>query len=121
MAKKSAETFLPLTQATYYILISLTEPLHGYGVMQKVEEMSGGDVRLGPGTLYGALSKLEKDKAIEKLDGDGRRKVYQLSDFGKELIRLDYLRMAKTLEASKPYLKHFLKGSGSYEADEKSL
>ena len=48
----------PLTEATYYILISLTEPLHGYGIMKKVDEMSHGRIRLAAGTLYGALNTL---------------------------------------------------------------
>lgn len=102
--KKTADQFLPLTQATYYILIALTEPLHGYGIMQKVEEISSGEVTLGPGTLYGALSKLEKDGVITKLQGDGRRKTYRLSGFGKEIVQLEYQRMTKTIEASRPFV-----------------
>ena len=58
---------LPLTEPTYYILLSLTEPLHGYAVMQKVEQLSNGAVSVGPGTLYGALSTLEKDGLIVKV------------------------------------------------------
>lgn len=48
----------PLTEAVYYILLSLTEPLHGYGIMQKAEQLSSGRVRLAAGTLYGALNTL---------------------------------------------------------------
>jgi len=59
----------PLTEASYYILISLLEPLHGYAVMQKVREMSGGRVRLGPGTLYGALSTMQSADLIEMVEG----------------------------------------------------
>lgn len=49
--------YLPLTEATYYILISLAEPLHGCGIMQNVTELSQGKVRLGPGTLYGRSAR----------------------------------------------------------------
>ena len=65
---KQTEDFLPLSQATYYILLSLREVRHGYAIMQDVEEISHGDVTMGPGTLYGALSKLEKQKVISKAD-----------------------------------------------------
>lgn len=47
---------LPLTETVYYVLLALLEPLHGYAVMQKVEELSGGQVRLAAGTMYGAIA-----------------------------------------------------------------
>ena len=75
MKKKMAGSFLPLTHTTYFILLALINPLHGYGIMKKVEEMSKDSVKLGPGTLYGALSKLEKQGMIEKYDeSDSDRK-----------------------------------------------
>ena len=61
MAERSITKYLPLSEATYYILLSLVEPLHGYGVMQKVETTSSGTVSIGPGTLYGAFTTLEKE------------------------------------------------------------
>ena len=60
MADHEITKHLPLTEATYYILLALTEPLHGYAVMQKVSAMSGGLVNIGPGTLYGAFGKLKE-------------------------------------------------------------
>ena len=64
--KEDKETVrhLPLSEAFYCILLALAEPLHGYGIMQKVEAGSEGAVRIGPGTLYGALTALEKEKLI---------------------------------------------------------
>ena len=79
--------YLPLTEATAYILLALSEPLHGYGVMQKVEAMSNGEVKIGPGTLYGAFSTLETDGIIEKAGEEGRRKIYVLTDKGKLLLK----------------------------------
>jgi DNA-binding PadR family transcriptional regulator len=60
MGEKSGreQAFLPLTEASYCIMAALGEPRHGYGIMQAVAETSGGTVRLGPGTLYGALTKM---------------------------------------------------------------
>jgi DNA-binding PadR family transcriptional regulator len=86
--------YLPLTEATAYILLALTEPLHGYGVMQKVEAMSNGEVKVGPGTLYGAFSTLESDGIIEKASKEGRRKIYTLTDKGKLLLK-EHVRRAE--------------------------
>ncbi|EQM25078.1 PadR family transcriptional regulator [Bacillus licheniformis CG-B52] len=100
--KKTAENYLPLTQATYYILLSLTQPLHGYGIMQRVESMSEGEVKLGPGTLYGALSKLEKQGLIKKEGetGDNRRKQYILTNEGWAVVELEFKRLSKLVAIS---------------------
>jgi DNA-binding PadR family transcriptional regulator len=78
----------PLTEASYYILVALSEPLHGYGVMQKVEELSRGRVQLGPGTLYGALSNLQSFGLIEGMKDAGandRRKLYRMTEAGRKV------------------------------------
>jgi DNA-binding PadR family transcriptional regulator len=74
----------PLTEATFYILVALKEPLHGYGVMQKVGEISKNRVQLGPGTLYGALSNLQALGLIESVEdiGHERRKLYNMTELG---------------------------------------
>lgn len=79
--------YLPLTETTYYTLLTLIEPLHGYIVMQKVREKSKGTVEIGPGTLYGAFSKLLKEGLILKVKEDNRRKTYTLTPKGKEVLR----------------------------------
>lgn len=106
--KNATEKFLPLTHTTYYILISLIEPLHGYGIMQKVDEMSQGEVKLGPGTLYGALSKLEKQKLIMKTEeqDEERRKYYVLTNLGKDVVKLDYKRLTNLIAASKQLIEN---------------
>jgi DNA-binding PadR family transcriptional regulator len=86
MTEKEAKKYLPLTEATYYIMLSLVEPLHGYGVMQKVNEISQGTVSVGPGTLYGAFSTLEKEKLIIKVTEEDRRKSYTLTPKGKQVL-----------------------------------
>jgi DNA-binding PadR family transcriptional regulator len=78
--------YLPLTEATYYIMLSLIEPLHGYGVMQKVEQTSQGTVKVGPGTLYGVFSTLEKEALIVKVKEEERRKCYALTPKGKRVL-----------------------------------
>ncbi|MFZ6642915.1 PadR family transcriptional regulator [Undibacterium sp. TC4M20W] len=83
--------YLPLSEATFYVLLVLTEPLHGYAVMQKVEDISEGNVVIGPGTLYGAFSTLEKQELINKVGEEERRKYYQLSDKGR-LVLAEHIR-----------------------------
>ncbi|MCU0237594.1 MAG: PadR family transcriptional regulator [Acidobacteria bacterium] len=93
--KEDKETVrhLPLTEATYCILLALAEPLHGYGVMQKVEAGSDGAVRIGPGTLYGALTALEKDKLIARFDEVERRKRYILTAKGRAVLNAEMKRL----------------------------
>jgi len=77
---------LPLSEATYYVLAALHEPLHGYALMQKVEAMSEGNVVIGPGTLYGAFATLEKQGLIEKVSEIDRRKTYALTNKGRLVL-----------------------------------
>jgi DNA-binding PadR family transcriptional regulator len=87
MAKNNEiQQYLPLTEATYYILLTLIEPLHGYAVMQQVQEISRGLVEIGPGTLYGAFSSLEKEGLIEMVKHENRRKSYRLTAKGKKVL-----------------------------------
>jgi DNA-binding PadR family transcriptional regulator len=94
MSDENPNKYLPLTEATYYIMLSLIEPLHGYGVMQKVEEISQGTVKVGPGTLYGVFSNLEKEKLIVKVMEEDRRKCYALTRKGRQVL----LRQIERLE-----------------------
>lgn len=84
--EKTIKKYLPLSEATFYILLALTEPLHGYGVMQKVQEISESTVTIGPGTLYGAFSTLEKEKLIVMVKEEERRKSYTLTPKGREIL-----------------------------------
>ena len=78
--------YLPLTESTCYIMLTLVEPLHGYAVMKKGEEISKGTVRVGPGTLYGAFTLLEKEGLIIKVKEENRRKSYVLTPKGKNVL-----------------------------------
>jgi DNA-binding PadR family transcriptional regulator len=86
MAEKEIIKYLPLTEATYYILLALVEPLHGYGVMQKVEAISENTVTVGPGTLYGAFTSLEKEGLIKMVKEEERRKLYALTAKGRQVL-----------------------------------
>ncbi len=90
---------LPLTETVYYILLALIDPAHGYVIMSRVEEMSGGQVRLAPGTLYGALDTLVKQEMIARVPSDDpRRKVYQITDSGAQVLDEDTRRMVHMID-----------------------
>lgn len=98
--------YLPLTESTAYTLLALVEPLHGYGVMQKVEALSAGTVKIGPGTLYGAFSTLENEGLIVKVGETDRRKTYTLTAKGKAVLKEHIRRceiMAKNGEITKDW------------------
>ena len=84
-----------LTEAVFYILLSLDAPLHGYGIMQNVESLSGGRVRLAAGTLYGALATLTERGWIVLLgdESEGRKKEYQITPEGREAVRAELCRL----------------------------
>ena len=89
-----------LTEAVYYILLSLTQPLHGYGIMQNVEQLSKGRVRLAAGTLYGAINTLLEKGWITALPGerDSRKKEYQITALGREMLGFELLRLTELIE-----------------------
>lgn len=89
----NVEKYLPLSESTYYIMLMLVEPLHGYGVMQEVETMTGGTVVIGPGTLYGAFSTLEKENLIAMVRKEARRKFYILTDKGRAVLHCQIERL----------------------------
>jgi DNA-binding PadR family transcriptional regulator len=84
---KPVEKYLPLTEAAYYTLLALVEPMHGYGVMQKTQGTSQGKVEIGPGTMYGVVSSLENQGLIVKVKEEDRRKVYALTSLGRSVLR----------------------------------
>lgn len=82
-----------MTEAMYYILLALCTPQHGYAIMNAVSEISQSRVVMGPGTLYGVLTRLQKEKMILLEEDDGRRKVYSITDVGKEALESEYGRL----------------------------
>jgi DNA-binding PadR family transcriptional regulator len=108
-AKVPVEKLLPLTPAVFHILVTLADgEAHGYAIMQEVGRRSGGSVRLGPGTLYGAISRLLEDQLIEESDerpdpamDDTRRRYYRLTRFGGEVLAAETERLAQMVRAAR--------------------
>ncbi|MCU0639648.1 MAG: PadR family transcriptional regulator [Candidatus Krumholzibacteria bacterium] len=93
--------YLPLTESTAYILLALNEPLHGYGVMQKVKVISENTVNIGPGTLYGAFSSLEEQGMIVKAGETDRRKMYVVTEKGRQALG-EHIRRLEILVKNRP-------------------
>ena len=94
-----------LTETTYYILLSLYKPLHGYGIMQRAQELSGGRVRLAAGTLYGALNAMVDRGWIALLPGEGRKKDYCLTPQGLEVLKKELARLRELVASGDMILK----------------
>jgi DNA-binding PadR family transcriptional regulator len=106
---KPPESFLPLTPAVFHILVTLAEgEAHGYAMMQEAARRSGGVVRLGPGTLYGAISRLLEDGLIEETEerpdpemDDSRRRYYRLTELGGRVLAAETTRLADLVKAAR--------------------
>ena len=98
---------LALTEATYYILLSLVEPRHGYGIMQQAEALSHGRVHLAAGTLYGALNTLcDKGWIIQlPVDDGSRRKEYRLTQNGLRILVNEVHRLRELADNGEEILK----------------
>lgn len=92
-----------LTEAVYYILLSLYSPLHGYGIMQNVKELSHERVNLGAGTLYGAINTLLEKQWIMPIEGgnDSRKKEYVITELGQSIVRGEILRLEELIRNGK--------------------
>ena len=85
----------PMTEAMYYILLALLRPGHGYGMMQRIKELSGGRLEMGPGALYGVLSRMNREGWIVLTGEEGRRKNYAITQAGKAALLTEYERIKR--------------------------
>ena len=89
------KVYVPMTETGFYILLCLQEPNHGYGIVQTVETLTDGEIRLTPGTMYGSLSKMEKDGLIQFVRAEEKRKIYCITDLGREVLDLELNRIQR--------------------------
>ena len=80
------KVYVPMTETGFYILLCLQQEMHGYSIVQKVESLTEGEVRLSPGTLYGSLSKMEKDGLIRFVKEEEKRKLYIITELGLQVL-----------------------------------
>ena len=95
-----AESMGALTEAVFYILLSLFEPMHGYGIMQNVKALSCGRVSLGAGTLYGAMGTLVEKGWIRPHEsvGEDRKKEYVITETGKSVVAAELERLEELIQ-----------------------
>ncbi|MEH7390269.1 helix-turn-helix transcriptional regulator [Bacillus sp. JJ1503] len=91
--EKLIKKYVPMSETAFYILLTLTEPLHGYGIIKRVEELTKGRIRLGSGTIYGTLTKMQKDELITVFADDKRKTVYEVTQLGRSVMKAEMARL----------------------------
>ena len=89
------KVYVPMTETAFYILLCLKTPNHGYGIVQTVERLTDGAIKLAPGTMYGSLSKMEKDALIRFVREEEKRKIYEITDLGREVLQTEIARIER--------------------------
>ncbi|GMV06654.1 MAG: PadR family transcriptional regulator [Gemmatimonadota bacterium] len=107
MTHADPESFLPLTAPEYHVLLALgDEALHGYGMMQALEEKTGGRDALLPGTLYTTLARMVARGLLEELaeppepGADARRRYYRATPLGVAVARAESARLTRLLRVA---------------------
>lgn len=101
MEEKLKRVYIPMTETGFYILYCLQEVSHGYGIGQQVKEMTGGEILISPGTMYGSLSKMEKDGLIRFVREEEKRKLYQITKLGREILDIEMRRIERLYRNSR--------------------
>ena len=98
----------PMSESYYYILLCLAKGAnHGYGIMQMTEQLSGGRVKIGSGTMYGATGNmLKKGWIVECPDlGGERRRMYRMTDEGRRVFLEEYRRISELSESARQVIE----------------
>lgn len=101
MDAHTRKVYVPMTETGFYILFCLQKPNHGYGIVQLVEKLTNGEIHLAPGTMYGSLSKMEKDGLIRFVNEVEKRKIYEITDLGNEVLQLELKRIERLYTTSR--------------------
>lgn len=89
------KVYVPMTETGFYILLCLREEAHGYGIVKKTEQLTNGEIKISPGTLYGSLSKMEKDGLITLVQKEENRKIYRITELGSQVLELEMKRIER--------------------------
>jgi len=93
--------YVPMTESAFFILLCLQKENHGYGIVKRVEELTDGEVILAPGTMYGSLSKMEKDGIIRFVRNEDKRKIYIITDLGLKVLKTELKRIERLYHISR--------------------
>lgn len=89
------KVYVPMSETGFYILLCLREEAHGYSIVKKTEQLTNGEIKISPGTLYGSLSKMEKDGLISFIREEDKRKIYRITALGTEVLELEMKRIER--------------------------
>lgn len=89
------KVYVPMTESSFYIPLRLQEERHGYGIVRQAEALTQGELRISPGTMYGSLSKTEKDRLIQFVREEEKRKIYCITDLGRQVLELEMKRIQR--------------------------
>ncbi|MDD3902533.1 MAG: PadR family transcriptional regulator [Sphaerochaeta sp.] len=95
------KVYVPMTETGFYILLCLQQEMHGYSIVQKVKELTDSEILLSPGTMYGSLSKMEKDGLICFVREEEKRKIYKITSLGLEVLNKEQERIARLYRTMK--------------------
>ena len=101
MEERLKRIYVPMTETGFYILFCLQEEMHGYRIGKKVGELTGGEITISPGTMYGTLSKMEKDGLIEFAREEDKRRLYRITALGREILTIEQKRIERLYKNSK--------------------
>ena len=100
MDAHTRKVYVPMTETGFYILFCLQKPNHGYGVVQLTEKLTDGEIKIAPGTMYGSLAKMEKDGLIRFVMEEEKRKLYEITALGREVLDLELKRIGRLYRTS---------------------
>lgn len=101
MNNKIKRVYIPMTETSFYILFCLQEEIHGYNIILKVKQITNGEIVISAGTMYGSLSKMEKDGLIKFTKEEGNRKSHLITDLGQEVLTLELARIERLYKNSR--------------------
>ncbi len=101
MEERIKRVYIPMTETGFYILFCLQEEMHGYNIGQKVRKMTNGEIVISPGTMYGSLSKMEKDGLIRFVREEEKRKIYVITELGRRILEIELKRIERLYKNSR--------------------
>lgn len=101
LTEKLRRVYVPMTETGFYILFCLQQERHGYSITQKVKDLTEGQLSISPGTMYGTLAKMEKDGLIAFVREEEKRKLYSITELGKQILELEIQRIERLYRNSK--------------------
>lgn len=101
LTEKLRRVYVPMTETGFYILFCLQQERHGYSITQKVKELTEGQLSISPGTMYGTLAKMEKDGLIVFVREEEKRKLYSITELGRQILELEIQRIERLYRNSK--------------------